>query len=279
MKNIIDGIFMLEKPAQYIVFAIVAFALLAIIIKIVKFIRKFSKILSNKKYRKNPDSSVLTQMQQSAINIGAINSEQTMYYADSLKTGDSKSAIASNLAQYYEISPDLTPAKEVLHWLCEEGHKIYFDAMKDDFAHSEHKEWIKKAEVLFAEDQEKLGKCIDFMNNLEASIPTLIAKGYINNRLDLEKISIAAWDMGRLVNITRCCLDCGYITKDEAWGFINTAYDESKKTYKDWKEFASGYIIGRAMWAGDNMMLNGIMGIASDLLNDADSPWIKSPLK
>ena len=279
MQNLIDGILTLGKPVQYLVFAIIAFALFSILFRVVKFIQKASKAMSSKKYRKNTDGSSLNKTQQSALNIGAINSEQTMYFADSLKTGDSKASLASNLAQYYEISPSLTPASEVLTWLCEEGHRVYFEAMKHDFAKSENKEWMKKAEELFSEDQEKFVKCIGYMNNLEESIPTLIKRGYISSRIDLEKKSISAWDMGRLVNISRCCLDCEYITESEAWDFINKAYNESKQTYKDWNDFAGAYIIGRAMWAGDNMMLNGIMGIAGDLLTDTESPWVISPLK
>lgn len=43
-------------------------------------------------------------------------------------------------------------------------------------------------------------------------------------------------------------------------------------------EFAQGYIVGRAMWNGNDGSLYGIISIAQGLLNDENSPWIKYPL-
>lgn len=38
-------------------------------------------------------------------------------------------------------------------------------------------------------------------------------------------------------------------------------------------DFASGYVIGRAMWSGSNMSLTGIISITQGLLQDEESPW------
>lgn len=71
----------------------------------------------------------------------------------------------------------------------------------------------------------------------------------------------------------RCCFDVGYISDDEAWSYINNARQTSKEHYRSWKEFASGYVIGRAMWSGNTMSLTGIITIAQSLLDDEESPW------
>ena len=90
---------------------------------------------------------------------------------------------------------------------------------------------------------------------------------------DLYQQSIAAWDMGRLVLVTRCCFDAGYISDEEAWHYIFNARHLSQKAYISWKDFASGYVIGRAMWSGNTMSLTGIIAITQGLLEDEESPW------
>lgn len=43
------------------------------------FFSKLLKIISHKKYQKNPLGKKLSPLQQSVLNIGAVNAEQTMY--------------------------------------------------------------------------------------------------------------------------------------------------------------------------------------------------------
>lgn len=56
----------------------------------VVFFSKLLKVISHKKYQKNPLGKKLSPLQQSVLNIGAVNAEQTMYYCDSLETGSEK---------------------------------------------------------------------------------------------------------------------------------------------------------------------------------------------
>ena len=53
------------------------------------FFSKLLKVISHKKYQKNPLGKKLSPLQQSVLNIGAVNAEQTMFYCDSLETGSS----------------------------------------------------------------------------------------------------------------------------------------------------------------------------------------------
>lgn len=83
---------------------------------------------------------------------------------------------------------------------------------------------------------------------------------------------------GRLVLIARCCFECGYITEEKAWCYMEEAHKKCCAVYSDWKEFAAGYVIGRCMWGGMKQMPGGIMGIAEGLLRDRESPWQKVQL-
>lgn len=235
------------------------------------FIKKLVKVLSNKKYRKNPKGPNLTPARQSALNIGAINAEQTMYFANSLATGAENGEVAENLSDYYGIS-DRDSALETLEWLKESGHRIYFEFFKQVFAQS-----AKNFDLLQIEDDEDRSKVASYIANLKECVDTLKEADFIKTEKDLSAISILGWDMGRLVLVTRCCFQCKYISEQEAWNYITYAYDECSKIYKNWKDFAGGYIVGRAMWGGASMSLDGLIGITEDLLSDAESPWIKAP--
>lgn len=116
------------------------------------------------------------------------------------------------------------------------------------------------------------------MKNIKEMIESLTEKGYISSQADLRNQSVLAWDMGRLVLIARCCFECGYITEEKAWCYMEEAHKKCCAVYSDWKEFAAGYVIGRCMWGGMKQMPGGIMGIAEGLLRDPESPWQKARL-
>lgn len=236
------------------------------------FFRRLAGILSKKKYRKNPNAVVLTLEEYAALNIGAINAEQTMYYCDSLDTGADKKEVQHNLADYYGIV-DRDTALYTLEWLRTRGYRVCFDAIKQFV--SGQSTAIEEAHLT---EDEKV-KTYTYIQNLNETIEALIRDKRIQKKADLRMRDIVAWDMGRLVLVTRCCYETEYISEDEAWKYIHRAYKECRDTYLDWKEVADGYILGRCMWGGSNMSLSGIMEIANGLTKDEDSPWRRYPLR
>lgn len=235
------------------------------------FFKKLFRALSSKKYRRNPRSSDLTDKQFAALNIGAINAEQTSCFCDSLETGIGKKETASNLADYYNVYDSQT-AIETLNWLRDEGHRIYFDAIKKKVSGAS-----ETIDTGMLNDDQKANLPV-YLENLKSTLKELLLVKCLANIRSLADSSILAWDMGRLVLVSRCCSDLGYISETEAWNYINHAYSQCKAVYKDWSDLANGYIIGRAMWNGSGNMLSGIIDIALELLSDDDSPWKKIPL-
>lgn len=227
-----------------------------------------SKFFDNEKYRKNPIPQNLSKDQFAAISIGAINAEQTGYFCDSLSTGSSAADMKQNLSDYYDIT-DRETALETLGWLFTSGHRVYFDLIKGAISGQETQ--IDGSGL----DQDDIARIQGYVSNLQESIDTLIGCSFVqlNQPEDLYQQSIVAWDMGRLVLVTRCCFDVGYISDEEAWHYILHARQLSQKVYRSWEDFASGYVIGRAMWSGNTMTLPGIIGIAQGLLEDEESPW------
>lgn len=232
------------------------------------FFNTLFKSLSSKKYRKNPNDWHLTADQQRAINIGAINSEQTMYYCDSLETGDYPKTVASKLSSFYDIC-DIDTAHETLYWFMDEGHRHAYEKIKVLFASSMINGWRNKLNM----DDTDIDTVITHLSNLDSAFQVVIDNGFIKDKAAFGDIDIMAWDMGRLVNVTRACVDCGYITADEAWPIIAAAYANCKDIYENWEQFAQGYIVGRAMWGGNNMTLLGIISITEKLKADSESPW------
>jgi hypothetical protein len=98
------------------------------------------------------------------------------------------------------------------------------------------------------------------------------------NETNIKK-GILAWDLGRLIIIARMCYDIGYIDEKTAWGVITNAYEMAVKEFKDWREVAVSYLIGRGTWGGDTMMLGGLYSIAEKAFEDDNSPWKNVSLK
>jgi len=230
------------------------------------FFGMLSKLFDNDEYRKNPVPQNLTPDQFAAINIGAINAEQTEYFCDSLPTGSDVDEIKDNLSKYYDIL-DRASALETLEWLYTEGHRVYFDAIKGVMSGRDTQITIAGL------DEEAEYRIPEYRSNLQEAMDELMEENFLKQPADLAQCSILAWDMGRLVLVTRCCFDAGYISDEEAWHYIMNARQASKKQYASWDEFASGYVIGRAMWSGSNMSLTGIIAITQGLLQDDESPW------
>lgn len=88
-----------------------------------------SKFFDDEEYRKNPIPQNLSKDQFAAINIGAINAEQTEYFCDSLSTGSRVTDIKDNLSSYYDIE-DRDTALETQEWFFISGHRVYFDRIK-----------------------------------------------------------------------------------------------------------------------------------------------------
>ncbi len=236
------------------------------------FLKNLVGALSNKKYRENPVVATLTTEQYIALNIGAINGEQTMSFCDSLTTGVDKSETQKNLMNYYEIF-DRNTALETLEWFLDKGHRGFYEIIKKTV--SEHSTLLNDEHLNNAEKD----TAEEYIENLEGTIKDLLENGFIHNRSDFMKHSILAWDMGRLVLVARCCYDLDYISEDEAWDILKKAEDESCKVYRNWIDFGTGYMIGRCMWSGPSMMISGLMDITKGLIGDEDSPWKKNLLK
>ncbi len=223
------------------------------------------RLFGSKNYLSNPNHKSLSEYEIAAINIGAINSEQTSSYCDSIETGLKRDMLIRNLSNAYGID-NRDSAMETLQWLDERGHHICFEAIKEFVAGKSN---AIKDDALTDDEKSSM---YAYINNVRANLKTLIENQYMNDPSELSDASILAWDMGRLVFVARCCYDVGYLTKEETWEYIERAYLKSQSVYKNWDAFGKGYILGRCMWTQDYIM-PALIGIHKRLMKDQESPW------
>jgi hypothetical protein len=242
------------------------------LIKVLPTIRK-AKHMFSKGYKENPAAS-LSEEQQQAINVGAVNAEQTGFYTNSLTTGQHKEDLKSGLAEWWGIT-DRESAMDTISWLLNEGHRAYYEKLRPLLKEVPASQKAKRMAMLsqLFEDTDKAG---DFLHHLEETEEQLKKEGFVTNEADWE-LGILGWDTGRAVNVIRMSYDAGYIGETVAWDTIAYAAKLTYDRLNSWKELGKSYAIGRAMWSGKGMTLDGILSIIKGLEKDAESPWVLTP--
>jgi hypothetical protein len=89
---------------------------------------------------------------------------------------------------------------------------------------------------------------------------------------------LSAWDFGRCGIIGRYSAHAGYVSEDEAWGYMLTASENAAKAYNNWREFLAAYFLGRSVAYGADDIGN-YSDIINYLLNNSYSPYNLVPFK
>ena len=63
---------------------------------------------------------------------------------------------------------------------------------------------------------------------------------------DLER-GVIGWDMAQVVGLARAAKDCGYITKEQAWEYIEQASTLCSEILRTPEEIDKSFLIGGAM--------------------------------
>jgi hypothetical protein len=271
-------------------------------------IKQTIRIFTHKDFTKNPNAPQITELQKKALWVGLINSEQLTAYTDSLTTGLPQGRVIQGLTEAWGIYSQ-ADAYETVEWIQKGGHRVAFNAVLPYINITDREERNRQIENMLKSEPEKiifsaktqeeleekyeseLERLIEFADHI---IECIAERGNdpfapfdetnINN-------GILAWDLGRLVTIARMCYDlseesmiAGEATvrcmdENTAWEIITIVYETAVKEFKDWREMAVSYLIGRGAWGGDTMMLDGLYSIAQKAFEDDNSPWKNVPLK
>lgn len=265
----------MEAPMAIPWYAYVFLAAMALgffVVKVLPTLRDLKRIAGTTPFAKNPKGSSLSSEQIKALSVGAINGEQVSAYIDTLETGMDDARLTKGLGEAWDIS-DADSAGQTLEWLRTAGHRQYFETVYQILQTQPASEWRAAVESQLPDaDHEQVH---GFVKNLAETIEDLKNKDHLSPA-DFER-GILAWDMGRLVVVARMAHDKGFLGEGVAWEYVGDALRQCKAVFSSWGELSNSYIIGRAMWSGAGMMLDGLKEIAHDLLEKDGSPWRSLP--
>ena len=256
------------------------------------------------KYHRNPIGFKLSRAKQRAVNFGAILTEMNHEFCDSLRavTFGAMQSPKRSLKEWWGISSK-ADAEEALESLKNIGHRQMFNVILlnaeeslsrepsfEDFLTAYKrsglpiideeisKQYGRESSLSEMYINTKYNAYVKYANNLRQTLDKLRSRGFAGELKELSRINAAAWDMGRMVNVAKWCYTCGYITEDKAWEYIFFAEKESLH-YTDWAAFSNAYLVGRALWGGDNELLDVAMNVVDGLLKDKESPWKQMALR
>jgi Protein of unknown function (DUF1266) len=252
----------------YVVLGIVAAYYLTT--KVLPFFKKAKTVLSDELIIDK--KSTLSKDQYRKIALGSILSQQSGAPLNTLKTGEKD---FEKLKEWWGIDSTAS-ATETLDWLVQAGHRIFFPVIYQAFTSPEamQENIIRNQGYRYEEDTTK---ALSQLKNLKDTFQFLKNDKVVSKDSELQQFGIGAWDFGRIVMVTRWCFDCGYITEQQAWKYIDEANVLAKSSYFSWSDFSKSYVIGRAVWGGTKQYASYIADTARDLLEKPNSPWVELP--
>lgn len=163
---------------------------------------------------------------------------------------------------------DKTSALKTLEDIRQQGHRTKFNVLKNCIPKSGlDKVSLEKFKQIFT---------FDFGDQQEMALQddeyVLLAAWMQKTDRFVGECGILGWDVGRLVHLTRLSFIAGYISDDEAWAEILKMAPIAAGKFKDWREFALSFIIGRTFWAGEEDP--EVKKVCERLLGHPASPWL-----
>ncbi|MGE7694674.1 DUF1266 domain-containing protein [Lysinibacillus sp. NPDC094177] len=233
------------------------------IIVVIVFLLIVGLITTSKRIKKNAkkmrvDMEMANPLPKEKQHLLAYGANLALYRSESpriLSVKVDHETLKEGLSSYWDVS-NPEEAVETLEWLLTEGHRSRYDqlfmALKAGQSFTEAE--VGKSQICYESAQEAMMKKLS------------IAKS------DFDKVdTIAAWDFDRAVNIARWSYILGYITEDQAWGYIARAADAGSHFFQSWKDYFISFAFGRAIaYEGD---IYDIIWGGKELLNEKDSIW------
>lgn len=117
--------------------------------------------------------------------------------------------------------------------------------------------------------------------SLIAEYDDLIEEGVIQNYIEMQKLGVKAWDLGRAVFLARLCHERNLISEADTWRYIKIAYEIATNDYGMWDDYAKSYIVGSAIWndGTEEYDIEELFQLYQWLCKSPTSPWLKIPLR
>lgn len=161
---------------------------------------------------------------------------------ETLQIYSSKNDLKEMLGNAWEIT-NTQEAIETLDWLKEAGHR-------DEEVDTQDEE----VKIAIQEYSKALSPQIKL--NIDAA----------GNFQDVD-----AWDIERIASVARYCYAAGYINEETCFKYLEIAKNMATERYKNWFEYASSFMTGRAAFWGNNPI--AFASAIKESLQDKNSVW------
>ncbi|MGZ9585190.1 DUF1266 domain-containing protein [Paenibacillus marinisediminis] len=210
----------------------------------------------NKEQRAEMEKAyTLPKEKQHLLAYGAIIALYRLESPRILQVKENHEILKDGLSAAWEVS-NTEEAVQTLEWLLTEGHRAKFDQLLLA---------LKAGQSFTVEEVGKSQECYE-------SAQEGMMKRFSFTKSDFDQVNtIAAWDFDRAVNIARWSYIVGYITEEQAWGYIERAADAASPIFQSWNDYFISFAFGRAIaYEGK---INDIIFKAEELLKEEDSIW------
>lgn len=126
-----------------------------------------------------------------------------------------------------------------------------------------------------------LSDLLNMLTNYIAAQDSLLANELITSWDAITEKDVIGWDIGRAAYLVRVGVEMKYLNSDEAWDYLEKAYQRAIRTFDTWEELGHSYIIGRCCWTShpEERDVLGFCNVVKWLLKHPESPWVKVKLK
>jgi hypothetical protein len=170
---------------------------------------------------------------------------------------------------------DAAQVRENVQSLLMEGHSATFDRLIEAARDGDPDASREHLEAVFSDDLATDPELAEFIAHHPEALARLEALGYLVTPADVDR-GTRAYDLGRAVVVTRVAFGAGFVGREEAMAMIRMAAFITARTFSSWREFATSYLLGRAMWGGvDEPDFEGMVRIVEELLRNPRSPWLR----
>ena len=176
---------------------------------------------------------------------------------------------------YYHIKQCKAPCQG---YISKEEYQKQIEGVLD-FLNGDYKKLLKELEEKIRERFFGIELFIRKCNNLHHFITCIKADQTIKIGEEELKRGVLAWDMGRMVCLTRIAYDAGFIDESLAWNYICSAGQQCIQAFNDWTEVGKSFLLGQAMEATEKRKQELYIRLYRQATENPNSPWKKRTLK
>ena len=195
------------------------------------------------RFNHNPLNLILGARRKQGLRIGYMEAALNGFYLNCIKTGVHPQQLAQLLSEKFHCI-DTISSSQLFLFLINEGNRSSYAIMLPYLLSTEN---LQQFENTIRERFYGIDRFIQQGRNLYNFKEYIEERGdpivWIN---DLER-GVIGWDMAQVVGLARAAKDCGYISREQAWEYIEQASAACAEILRTPEEIDKSFLIGGAM--------------------------------